>query len=153
MVERVTVLRPLEGEPLRCAGRTPMWRRKWLLAVVLSLASHAAPGSSHMDSGGLSYDAEGRASYYSSLLHGRPTASGEQYDETALTAAHPHLPFDTQLCVTNLKNGRSTAVRVNDRGPFVGGRIIDLSRAAARELGMLRAGTAKVKVEACSIDT
>lgn len=130
-----------------------MWRRHWLLAALLALSSPAAIGNTSMDRDDISYDVEGRASYYSSRLHGLPTASGEEYDETALTAAHPDLPFDTQLCVTNLKNGRSTAVRVNDRGPFVGGRIIDLSRAAARELGMLRAGTARVKVEACSMDT
>lgn len=130
---------------IRGAGR-------WTLAILLSLSSHAAIGN-HTDNGGLSYDAEGRASYYSSQLHGLPTASGEEYDETALTAAHPHLPFDTTLCVTNLRNGRSTEVRVNDRGPFVGNRIIDLSRAAAKELGMLRSGTAKVKVEACKLDT
>src|SRR5690606_12772320 len=153
MAERMALWQWLIGELLRPTGTKPMWRRHWLLAVLLALSSHTAVGNSPMDSGGLSYDAEGRASYYSSRLHGRPTASGEEYDETALTAAHPHLPFDTQLCITNLKNGRSTAVRVNDRGPFVGGRIIDVSRAAARELGMLRAGTAKVKVEACSMET
>ena len=95
------------------------------------------------------YSAEGRASYYSSRLHGKRTASGEPYDETAMTAAHPSLPFGSRLCVTNLYNDRHTVVWVNDRGPFVGGRIIDLSLAAADELGMLRAGTARVRVESC----
>src|SRR5690606_31224861 len=80
------------------------------------------------------------------------TASGEPYDESDMTAAHPSLPFGSRLCVTNLFNGRSTTVRVNDRGPFVGGRIIDLSLAAARELGMLRAGTARVRVKTCEED-
>lgn len=123
------------------------------VAALLSLSASAAFGDSLAEEGGLSYDAEGRASYYASRFHGRPTASGERYDETAMTAAHPHLPFDTQLCITNMKNGRSTAVRVNDRGPFVGGRIIDLSLAAAEELGMLRAGVVRVKVASCEMDS
>src|SRR5690554_6619883 len=122
-----------------------------VLAALLLLAGPAAIGTDLPDSeGGLTYTAEGRASYYSSRLHGRRTASGEPYDETEMTAAHPSLPFDSLLCVTNLFNGRSAEVRVNDRGPFSGNRIIDLSMAAARELGMLRAGTARVRVENCS---
>src|SRR5690606_4269863 len=112
------------------------------------LAGPAAIGTDLPDSeGGLTYTAEGRASYYSSRLHGRRTASGEPYDESDMTAAHPSLPFGSRLCVTNLFNGRSTTVRVNDRGPFVGARIIDVSLAAARELGMLRAGTARGRVK------
>ena len=128
------------------------WGQAILVAALLIPGAAAAGDSLGDGSGGLSYQAEGRASYYSSRLHGRRTASGEPYDESALTAAHPSLPFDSQLCVTNLFNGRSTTVRVNDRGPFVGGRIIDLSLAAATKLGMLRAGTARVRVETCEED-
>jgi rare lipoprotein A len=85
----------------------------------------------------------GRASWYS--LTSR-TASGERCDPGALTAAHPSLPFGTKVKVENLKNGRTIVVRINDRGPFVGGRIIDLTRAAARKLGFVTAGIAKVRV-------
>lgn len=134
-------------------GTVALLLSRVLLTTALLLPGHSAIGDSLSDSYGPSYTAEGRSSYYSSRLHGRPTASGEPYDETAMTAAHPSLPFDSQLCVTNLFNGRSTVVRINDRGPFTGGRIIDLSLAAARELGMLRAGTARVRVEACALES
>ena len=131
------------------AGLLPGASRALLVAALL-LPAGGAMGDSLADrEGGLTYEAEGRASYYSSRLHGRRTASGEAYDESDLTAAHPSLPFDSQLCITNLFNGRTATVRVNDRGPFVGGRIIDVSLAAARQLGMLRAGTARVRVETC----
>lgn len=89
----------------------------------------------------------GIASWYGPGFHGRPTASGERYDQNALTAAHPTLPLGTWARVTNLANGRQVVVRINDRGPFVRGRRIDLSRAAARRLGMLGAGTAAVRIE------
>lgn len=88
----------------------------------------------------------GLASYYADRFHGRRTASGERYHVRKLTAAHRRLPFGTVVRVTRLKTGASVKVRINDRGPFVKGRIIDLSRAAAEELGMLRAGVAKVEV-------
>lgn len=90
---------------------------------------------------------EGRASYYASKFQGRKTASGEHYDADALTAAHRSLPFGTQIRVINLHNDRSVIVRINDRGPYVKGRIIDLSRRAARQLGMLDAGTAHIRIE------
>jgi rare lipoprotein A (peptidoglycan hydrolase) len=89
----------------------------------------------------------GVASFYGSEFEGRPTASGEVFDPTEHTAAHPSLPFGTQLQVTNQRNGRSVIVRVNDRGPFTGGRVIDLSKAAAREIGMVQSGTVPVVVE------
>ena len=84
----------------------------------------------------------GRASWYA--LPGR-TASGERMDATALTAAHPSLPFGSRVKVANLDNGRVVVVRINDRGPFAKNRIIDLSKAAAKELGMIAAGVARVK--------
>jgi rare lipoprotein A len=87
------------------------------------------------------------ASWYGREHHGRRTASGERFDMKALTAAHPTLPFGTRVRVTNLTNNRSVVVRVNDRGPFKRGRILDVSRGAAAELDMIGAGTAKVRVE------
>ena len=88
-------------------------------------------------------DQLGHASWYA--LHSR-TASGEQMNPEELTAAHRSLPFGTRVLVQNLSNGRSVVVRINDRGPFIGGRIIDLSKAAAESIGMVDAGTAKVRV-------
>lgn len=90
----------------------------------------------------------GQASWYGPGFHGRRTASGEVYDQMALTAAHPTLPFGTMVRVTNLATGRSVVVRINDRGPFSRERTIDLSRGAARKLGMENAGISWVKIEA-----
>lgn len=92
------------------------------------------------------YVAEGTASWYGRKFNGRPTASGETYDMYALTAAHRSLPLPSYARVTNLDNGKSVIVKVNDRGPFVGQRLIDLSYAAAARLDMLEAGTAPVRV-------
>jgi len=89
----------------------------------------------------------GIASYYAHAHHGHRTASGERFDMGAMTAAHPSLPFGTRVRVTHLGNGRRVVVRINDRGPFRKGRIIDLSLAAARELGMVGAGTARVRLD------
>ena len=89
----------------------------------------------------------GKASWYGDAHHGKKTASGEAYDMAELTAAHRALPLGTRVRVVNLENGRSVVVRINDRGPFVRGRIIDLSRAAARELGHLGAGVFTVRIE------
>ena len=92
------------------------------------------------------YEATGVASWYGTPYHGRLTANGEIYDMEALTAAHPTLPLPSVVEVTNLENGRSLILRVNDRGPFVKNRLIDLSLAAARELGFEDKGLAKVRV-------
>lgn len=86
----------------------------------------------------------GVASFYSDE---QPTASGERFDPNELTAAHPSLPFGTRLRVTNTTTGKSVTVRVNDRGPYVPGRVVDVSYSAARALGMVDAGTAKVKLD------
>lgn len=96
------------------------------------------------------YETEGFASYYAEDFHGKLTSSGEVYDMHKLTCAHPYLPFNTWLKVTNLANQKSVIVRVNDRGPFAKNRIIDLSYAAARQLGMLGPGTIYVKIEIVS---
>jgi len=89
----------------------------------------------------------GVASWYGPGFHGNRTANGEIYDQYELTAAHPSLPLGTRVMVTNLENGRAVQVRINDRGPFVDGRAIDLSYAAARTVGMIGPGTARVRVE------
>ncbi len=93
-----------------------------------------------------SYDNTGVASWYGRDFHGKLTANGEKYDMNALTAAHPTLPMPTKVRVTNLENGRSLVLRVNDRGPFRKGRIIDVSRKASQLLGFQEQGTAKVRV-------
>ena len=87
------------------------------------------------------------ASWYGPGFHGRRTANGEVYNQNALTAAHRSLPFGTKVRVTNVNTGSSVIVRINDRGPFSGGRVIDLSAAAARVIGMLRSGVAPVRIE------
>jgi rare lipoprotein A (peptidoglycan hydrolase) len=93
----------------------------------------------------------GYASWYGKAHQGRPTTSGEPYDMKKFTAAHPALPMGTRLYVTNLKNGRSVTVRVNDRGPFVDGRIVDLSYAAAHEVGALGDGVVPVRIRVVSM--
>ena len=92
----------------------------------------------------------GKASWYGPNFHGKLTASGEIFDQNALTAAHRELPFGTKVLVTNLKNGKSTVVTINDRGPYVKGRHIDLSKAAAKKLGMIEAGVVDVMMEILS---
>lgn len=89
----------------------------------------------------------GIASWYGPGFHGRQTANGEIYDQDALTAAHPSLPFGTRVRVTSLDNGRAVDVRITDRGPFVGGRAIDLSRGAARVIGLIGPGIGPVRIE------
>lgn len=87
------------------------------------------------------------ASWYGPSFHGRRTASGQVFDQDRLTAAHKTLPFGTKLRVTNLRNGRSVLVTVNDRGPYVRNRQLDVSRGAARRLGLIQRGTAPVLIE------
>lgn len=94
------------------------------------------------------YDETGMASWYGKDFQHHYTSSGERYNMYSMTAAHKTLPLDTYVQVTNLKNGRKVVVKVNDRGPFVSGRIIDLSFAAAKKLGMVGQGVAKVDVKA-----
>ncbi|WP_028696020.1 septal ring lytic transglycosylase RlpA family protein [Pseudomonas cremoricolorata] len=96
------------------------------------------------------YDQTGNASWYGARHHGKRTASGEPFNQNALTAAHRSLAFGSRVRVTNLANQRSVVVRINDRGPHSRGRLIDLSRAAAGKIGMLRSGTARVRVQGLS---
>ena len=89
----------------------------------------------------------GKASWYGPGFHGKKTSSGERFDMNTLSAAHRTLPIPSYARVTNLSNGKSVVVRINDRGPFHGNRVMDLSKAAAKELGFIHTGTANVKVE------
>lgn len=118
--------------------------RDIFLLALFALAACRTTGGGR--GGGLG---EGPASYYGKGLHGRPTANGETFDKNALTAAHPSLPFGTCVRVEVVKTGKSVEVRVNDRGPYTGGRIIDVSEAAARALGILDAGVARVRLSRC----
>jgi rare lipoprotein A len=126
-------------EPRAMHGNPPFYDVEGRRYVVLSSA------------GG--YVEEGIASWYGPDFHGGRTATGETYDMNAMTGAHPTLPLPTWVRVTNLDNGRSVVVRLNDRGPFARGRIIDLSRAAAERLDMIRAGTARVEVRSLAAGT
>jgi rare lipoprotein A len=93
----------------------------------------------------------GNASWYGRKFHGKKTASGERFNKQSFTGAHKQLPFGTIIRVTNLRNGRDVYVRINDRGPFVSGRIVDISRAAAEAIGFRKRGVAKVRVEVVSL--
>jgi rare lipoprotein A len=114
-------------------------------------ADHAPRPSSPGSSPAPGWTEEGEASWYGRPYHGRTTASGERYDMNHLTAAHPTLPFGTRVEVTRLDTGAVVVVRITDRGPFAHGRIIDLSRAAARALDMERDGVARVRVRVISV--
>lgn len=119
-----------------------MWRHLSALALFTLLA-----GCAGHDTDPDGYDKTGTASYYGSRHQGKRTASGERFNQHGLTAAHRSLPFGSRVRVTNLANQRSVVVRVNDRGPHSRGRLIDLSRGAAQKIGMLRSGTARVRVQ------
>ncbi len=118
----------------------------FLVIIIVALAAcHRKNVPQNSVSGkGTLHTEMGFASYYSDKLNGHATASGEAFNNSKLTAAHKKLPFGTMVKVTNTTNGKSVTVRVNDRGPFVAGRIIDLSKAAATAIGMVSAGIAKV---------
>lgn len=110
-------------------------------------APYVVKGTRYVPRADPHYDAVGTASWYGGRFHGRRTASGQRYDMDSMTAAHKTLPIGTRVRVTNLANQQSVELTVNDRGPFVGNRIIDVSRRAARELRFYRAGTALVRVQ------
>lgn len=129
----------------RSTGLLPGGTASAAMVLLAACASH--PGPAPMDSVTTGWQEEGEASWYGPGFHGRQTASGEVYDMEAMTAAHRELPFGSRVRVVNLDNGRETHVRINDRGPFARGRVLDLSRAAAREIDMLGSGTARVRIE------
>lgn len=118
-----------------------------LLALLSSLMAGCSTAPPQSNSPGRSYTETGKASFYADKFQNRKTASGERFDQNAKTAAHKKLPFGTNVKVTNLKNGKSVIVRINDRGPFIKGRIIDLSRSAFSRIGNTRAGIIKVRIE------
>jgi rare lipoprotein A len=138
-----------------CARKAAAAALPWVVACALMVAgagcatpraSVPAPRPETMEDGVQT----GRASWYGEPYHGRRTASGEIYDMHQLTAAHPTLPFGTRVLVTNLQNERSVEVRINDRGPTVADRIIDLSYAAAQKLGALSGGPVRVRLRVIS---
>jgi rare lipoprotein A len=118
-----------------------MHRSGFFMMALLALPVLAQAGDSRVEID------TGMASYYGVELGGRRTASGERFDPNAMTAAHRTLAFGTRVAVTNLANGQEVIVRINDRGPWGKSRIVDVSYAAAKQLGMHRSGTAKVKLE------
>ncbi len=113
-------------------------RLRTLLTITTALCFFCTPSKAQT---------EGLASYYANKFHGRRTSSGSTYDKNGYTCAHRTLPFGTMLKVTNLRNNKSTIVKVNDRGPFAHKRIIDLSYAAAKDIGLIGAGVAMVRIE------
>ena len=126
------------------------WARAGFLAILAMLAGGCA-GASRPAATPPDLTEVGEASWYGIEERGRPTASGEPMDPGALTAAHRTLPFGAVVEVTNLATGATVQVRINDRGPFVGARVIDLSHEAARRLGMVRAGVARVRLTVANI--
>ena len=119
------------------------------LALSAGVSTEAsAKGKRSVDAAKVDHKQVGKASWYGPGFHGKKTASGQRFNQHALTAAHPRLPLGTRAIVTNLHNGKEVEVTINDRGPHGGGRIIDLSRAAAKKLAM--GGTARVSIVALS---
>lgn len=120
----------------------------WLLLLFCLLTP--TPGQSEDDEPDRS--TVGLASFYARKLHGRRTASGERLDRQAMTAAHRSYPFGTRVRVTNLANGKSAVVRINDRGPHVASRVIDLTEAAAKAIGLWRKGVVSVRLEPLNLE-
>lgn len=120
----------------------------WLcLVAFVFLASCTTPAPSRHNAQDWRPYETGKASWYGAKFQFRKTASGERYNMFAMTAAHKKLPFGTYVRVTNLKNGRACVVRINDRGPFIRGRVIDLSAEAAKQIGVYTAGVAPVRLD------
>jgi rare lipoprotein A len=123
-----------------------MQNRLLILPVMLALVSGCFE-SREADANDANLTQKGKASYYSRSFQGKETASGETFNQNELVAAHKTLPFDTRVRVTNLENGKKVTVRINDRGPYKPGRIIDLSRVAANKIDLLDDGVAPVRIE------
>lgn len=118
-----------------------------LLGASLAVCSIFGAAALSAQEAGATQTITGEASWYGPGFHGRQTANGEIFDQNALTAAHPSLPFGTQARITNQSNGESVVVRINDRGPYAGDREIDLSRGAAEDIGLTQAGVGSVTIE------
>lgn len=161
--EGILLLAPVLTVALIVAGAEGLrgWRHRGPPAVPPHYkvgAPYRINGVQYRPAEDMAYRRVGIASFYGGEthgvdFHGRATANGETYDMHALSAAHPTLPMPSVVNVTNLENGRSLVLRVNDRGPFVGGRIIDVSRRAAQDLGFERKGTARVRVEVLAAES
>lgn len=123
-----------------------MQNRLLLLPLMLAFVSGCFE-SREADANDANLTQKGKASYYSRSFQGKETASGETFNQNELVAAHKTLPFDTRVRVTNLENGKKVTVRINDRGPYKPGRIIDLSRVAANKIDLLDDGVAPVRIE------
>lgn len=146
------ICRPGRGK----AGARPGLAALGVILVLTACAGRRVPPSGAGSSGdarpvAAGWEQTGMASWYGEPFHGRTTASGERYDQEGLTAAHRTLPFGTWVRVENLENGSTVRVRITDRGPFVDDRIIDLSRAAARDLGLIGPGTGRVRIEVVDV--
>lgn len=143
-------IKPCCRSRLSRAGIASMSRVALVIALAMSPAMHAEAaghGKKTAKTTRILDDHQvGKASWYGPGFHGKKTASGQVFNQHALTAAHPHLPLGSRVKVTNLKNGKEVEVTINDRGPHKAGRIIDLSRAAAKKIAM--SGVARVKVVA-----
>lgn len=126
------------------------WHIRCAVLICVMLVAACAPY--HARRKPIHYEASGIASWYGPGFAGHKTANGERYKPSAMTAAHRSLPFGTSVKVTNLDNDKSVVVRINDRGPYVGDRLIDLSKAAAGKIGLIATGTAKVKVVALHVE-
>jgi len=126
------------------SSRAALWPAA--IAALALLFSSCAPY--HSQKGAVTFRQQGKASWYGPGFAGKKTANGERFNPGAMTAAHRTLPFGTTVEVTNLSNDKSVVVRINDRGPFIGGRIIDLSRASAKKIGLIDSGVAMVEVKA-----
>ncbi len=129
-------------------GKMRRYRRGRMVAAVAGLLMAATvvaafPTAANADA----KSQRGVASWYGPRFHGKKTASGERFDQSAMTAAHRSLPLGTQVLVTNLDNGRTVKVRINDRGPRARGRVIDLSKASARILKFIKSGSARVRID------
>ncbi|MBT2321781.1 septal ring lytic transglycosylase RlpA family protein [Variovorax paradoxus] len=133
-------LRPLARQPALPSSQVPSVRYDLAVSGAGESPDDGVPG----DEGAREIFERGGASWYGIQFHQRKTANGERFDMSAMTAAHKTLPFNTRVCVRSLVNGREVMVRINDRGPYAAGRIIDLSRAAAESIGMLGMGIKQV---------
>lgn len=147
-------LRPLDKQPALPAGARP---RSEVPTVIYDLS--VSGRAEQLPDGGVPDDSQrpiferGGASWYGLQFHQRKTASGERFDMTAMTAAHKTLPFNTRVCVRSLVNGQEVLVRVNDRGPYAAGRIIDLSQAAANAIGLIGLGIKQVALSVVEKDS
>jgi len=126
---------PLSQSVLQLVQKSQLYKLVFLVAIVITFFYQHSLGNE-----------TGLASYYSNKLHGRKTASGQIYDRNKMTAAHRSLPFGTVIEVTNLSNQKKVIVKINDRGPFIKNRIVDLSYSAAKKLGIISKGIAKVSI-------